>query len=93
VIFRANVPWERLNYPTWTDIYKIIFFVRKIGVVLVVSDFVDPQLVTTGIFLRLAASENDDLRLQHQAEYFNSLLEVESALQFDRDILSIVGKL
>ncbi len=28
-------------------------------------------------FLRLAASENDDLRLQHQSEYFNSLLVVE----------------
>jgi hypothetical protein len=27
-----------------------------------------------GSFLRLAASESDDLRLQHQPEYFNSLL-------------------
>ena len=64
-----------LKYPICADICKITFSVKKIQPFSSLLTLLILSQLRPGSFLRLAASESDDLRLQHQSEYFNSLLD------------------
>ena len=54
---------------------RLVFFVRRSQPFSSFLTLLILSQLQPGSFLRLAASESDDLRLQHQSEYFNSLLD------------------
>jgi hypothetical protein len=67
--------WQSTNTHLVLIFVKIIFFIMRLQPFSSLLTLLILSQLQPGSFLRLAASEFDDLRLQHQPEYFNSLLK------------------
>ncbi len=65
-----------MKYPICADICQITFSVKRTQPFSSFLTFLILSQLQPGSFLRLATSESDDLRPQHQSEYFNSLLGI-----------------